>query len=210
MTNQDDSHEPPVDGDAVDGEAVDGEAVDAAELTIDVDPVWLEEIRAGGAIADPVDAAELTVDASPELVDVIRREVARRDAANGDSPSDPPDAPLLLPPTPAPSATPAPESTPAPATPSSGGPGRWQPQERLTSRAPVTAATPFVRTEHHHRTKDSTKIILAAIAAVAVVAVAWLLVSGETADAPPVIDTSTTVDGTQPTSADTTPPGTQP
>ena len=59
----------------------------------------------------------------------------------------------------------------------------------------MVATTPIVRTDHHHRTKDSTKIILAAIAATVIVAVAWLLVGGETADAPPSIDTSTTVGG---------------
>ena len=78
-----------------------------------------------------------------------------------------------------PAVTPPPESSPA-------GPGRWQPQQRLAARAPVIATTPIVRTDHHHRTKDSTKIILAAIAATVIVVVAWLLVGGETADAPPV------------------------
>ena len=74
----------------------------------------------------------------------------------------------------------------------------------------MIATTPIVRTDHHHRTKDSTKIILAAIAATVIVAVAWLLVGGETADAPPSIDTSTTVEGTQTSSAVTTPASTPP
>ena len=53
-----------------------------AELTLEADPVWLDEIRAhaGEAGADP----ELTIDASPELVDVIRGEIARRDATAGE------------------------------------------------------------------------------------------------------------------------------
>jgi hypothetical protein len=75
----------------------------------------------------------------------------------------------------------------------------------------VAASTPIVRTDNRHRTKDSTKIALAAIAATVVVAVAWLLVGGETADAPPSIDTSTTVAGeTQTSSAVSTPPSTPP
>ena len=97
-----------------------------------------------------------------------------------------------------------------PARDATGGPGRWQPQQRLAARAPVIATTPIVRTDHHHRTKDSTKIILAAIAATVIVAVAWLLVGGETADAPPSIDTSTTVEGTQTSSDVTTPASTPP
>ncbi len=70
--------------------------------------------------------------------------------------------------------------------------------------------TPFVRTEHRHRTKDSTKVILAAIAATAIVAVAWLLVGGETAVAPPSLDTSTTVGASQPSPDSTTPVSTPP
>jgi hypothetical protein len=74
----------------------------------------------------------------------------------------------------------------------------------------VIATTPIVRTDHHHRTKDSTKIILAAIAATVIVVVVWLLVGGETADAPPTLDTSTTLDGTQSSSANTAPASTPP
>ena len=104
-----------------------------------------------------------------------------------------------------------PAVTPRPETPPAAGPGRWQPQQRLAARAPVVASTPIVRTDHRHRTKDSTKIILAAIAATVIVAVAWLLVGGETADAPPSIDTSTTVGAdTQTSSAVSTPPSTPP
>jgi hypothetical protein len=164
----------------------------------------------------------LTVDASPELVDVIRQEIARRDATTGDSdassddtvppPVDPsPSAPSTdLAAEAAPPVVPA-AATPTAETPPAAVPGRWQPQQRLAARAPVVASTPIVRTDNRHRTKDSTKIVLAAIAATVIVAVAWLLVGGETADAPPSIDTSTTVGAdTQTSAAVSTPPSTPP
>ena len=59
-------------------------AIDA-ELTLEADPVWLDQIRAEAEAGDAGEAdPELTVDASPELVDVIRGEIARRDATTGD------------------------------------------------------------------------------------------------------------------------------
>jgi hypothetical protein len=205
---------------ANDDRLIDGDAIDPAELTLEADPVWLDEIRshAGETGADP----ELTIDASPELVDVIRAEIARRDATSGERQAPPEHPAASAPPSPtsaaasSPSAPPVPPTMPGspPSLPSAdvapGTPTRWQPQQRLASRAPVTATTPIVRTDHRHRTKDSTKIVLAAIAATAVVAVAWLLVGGETADAPPVIDPSSTVDVSQPAPASSSPASTPP
>jgi hypothetical protein len=81
---------------------------------------------------------------------------------------------------------------------------------RRDSPAPVTATTPVVRSDRRHRTHASTKIVLAAIAATAVAAIVWLLVGGETADAPPVVDPSSTVDATQPASSRTGPGSTIP
>ena len=205
---------------ANDDRLIDGDAIDPAELTLEADPVWLDEIRAhaGEAGADP----ELTIDASPELVDVIRAEIARRDANAGEHQA-PPEHPAPSPrPSPAPAAAPSQSAPPTPPTmPGSppsltsaddapATPTRWQPQQRLAGRAPVTATTPIVRTDHRHRTKDSTKIALAAIAATAVVAVAWLLVGGETADAPPVIDPAGTVDVSQPPPPSSSPASTPP
>ena len=180
-------------------------------------PTRCGSIRSAPEAGDAVDEdPELTVDASPELVDVIRAEIARRDATAGDGapPSDDPtpNAAKPMPSTNASTEVAAPHvaaATPPPETPPPGS-GRWQPQQRLAARAPVIATTPIVRTDNHHRTKDSTKIILAAIAATVIVAVAWLLVGGETADAPPSIDTLTTVEGTQPSSGVTTPASTPP
>jgi hypothetical protein len=205
---------------ANDDRLIDPDEIDPAELTLEADPVWLDEIRshAGEAGADP----ELTIDASPELVDVIRAEIARRDATAGERKAPPehpaassPRAPSSSP-TPSLSVPPTPPTLPGSSPPltsvdgASGAPTRWQPQQRLASRAPVNATTPIVRTDHRHRTKDSTKIVLAAIAATAVVAVAWLLVGGETADAPPVIDPAGTVDVSQPPPASSSPASTPP
>jgi hypothetical protein len=207
------------DHEAIDGGAVERDAIDPAEITLEADPVWLDEIRshAGETGADP----ELTIDASPELVDVIRAEIARRDATAGERQA-PPEHPAPASRAPAPTPTPSRSAPPTPPTMpgssppltsvdgASGAPTRWQPQQRLAGRAPVIATTPIVRTDHRHRTKDSTKIVLAAIAATAVVAVAWLLVGGETADAPPVIDPAGTVDVSQPPPASSSPASTPP
>ena len=211
MTDHDDDDgRRPASGGPIQPDPIRPDPIEHVELTLEADPVWLDQIRAPNG--EPVDALdpsadpELTIDASPELADVIRREIARRDAKAGgadagDAPAaaatvPPPPAPPVVPPSPVASVSDVPETPPARN-------GRWQPQERLANRPPVTASAPIVRTDHRHRTKDSTKIVLAAIAATAVVAIVWLLVGGDTADAPPVIDPANTVDATQPTTAGT-------
>jgi hypothetical protein len=200
MTDHDDQRRP------IEPDPIAPDPIEHVELTLEADPVWLDQIRA--STGDPVDALdasddpELTIDASPELADIIRREIARRDATAGDPTAG--DAPTVPPPHAPPVVPPSPvagvPSVPAPPPARN---GRWQPQERLANRAPVTASAPIVRTDHRHRTKDSTKIVLAAIAATAVVAIVWLLAGGDTADAPPVIDPASTVDATEPATGGT-------
>lgn len=186
---------------------------DPDEITTDVDPSWVASIRAGKEPAEsgpsaeaspgdeplvaggdwteiePVWDPEATVGVADGLLERIRQEIG----APAPPPAGPPAPPVRTPPpTPAPPATPDAPSIPA-TTPEAlveqlaSTTVRWEPRQRLTATAPVNdtsviaaPTTPGI---------DRTKVAIAAIAAMALIVVAWLFIGSRGGDeAPPTID----------------------
>ena len=199
---------------------------DPDEITTDVDPSWVASIRAGarppepGAHGDASPAAEpifaepavaggdwtevepawdpeATVGVSDGLLDRIRQEIG---TTTPPEPTAAPTSPASPTPEPAsPTAGPVPPSIPV-TTPEPGVEQlasttvRWEPRQRLTATAPVneTAVIAAPTTSGI----DRTKVAIAAIAAVALIVVAWLFIGSRGGDeAPPTIDSVPTSAG---------------
>jgi len=178
------------------------DASPAAEPVI-AEPVNAEPVNAGGDWTDvePAWDPEATVGVSDGLLERIRQEIGTT------TPPEPTAVPAA--PTPAlasPTAAPA-SPSPGPVPPSNPvttpEPGieqlasttvRWEPRQRLTSTAPVTATA--VIAPPTTRGVDRTKVALAAIAALALIVVAWLFIGSRGGDdAPPTIDSVPTSAG---------------
>ena len=171
------------------------------EITTDVDPAWVASIRADTngstpspavhdavsvgdgdaddwALAEPSWDPEATVGVSDGLIERIRQEVRSAPVPLTTSAAAPPVS--------RPSPPPPILQQPRPAVPSveelASTTVRWEPRQRLTATAPVTE-TPVIAAPTHHGL-DTTKIVIALIAAVALVVVAWLVVGSRGGDDP--------------------------
>ena len=177
---------------------------DDDEITTDVDPAWVAEIADRHAESQPDWDPEATIGASDDLIERIRQEVAGHSDRIAVATPQPPATPPSDPP-PDPSPDPLPDPSPHPAAPLPPPPVadalkwrddtasttmRWEPRQRLPSSTPFADAPTITIAPPHGI--DRTKLAIAVIVAVALVAVVWLLVRGG-GDDPPVPPVTTEI-----------------